>query len=186
MNETIKVIKNRRSHRKYKPEQIDEEKLQAIMESAIHAPSGMNQQKWHFTVIQNKAMLDKMVNRAKENLKKSDNDFMAKRAEDPAFNLYYNAPTVVLITVDEKAPFTELDCGAAAENIALAAESFNVGSCLIAMSGFIFEGEGCDELKKELGVPEGYRHVISVALGFKENENQPVPPKKRDVINYVR
>jgi nitroreductase len=186
MNETIKVIMNRRSHRKYKADQIDEEKLQAIMECAIHAPSGMNQQKWHFTVIQNKNIIDEMVKRAKENLKNSDIEFLAKRAEDPAFNLYYYAPTVVVITVDEKAPFTEIDCGAAAENIALAAESFNIGSCLIAMSGFIFQGEGVEELKKQLGIPENYRHVISVALGYKENENQLVPPKNTDVINYIR
>lgn len=185
MNETIRVIKNRRSHRKYRPEQIGEAELHAIIETAIYAPSGMNQQKWHFTVIQNKDILNKMVSRARENLRKSDNEFMAKRAEDPEFNLYYNAPTVVVITVDEKAPFTEIDCGAAAENIAVAAESFNIGSCLIAMSGFIFQGDGIEELKKELGIPAGYRHVISIALGYKDNENLPVPPKNRDVINYI-
>jgi nitroreductase len=186
MNDVIKAIKSRRSHRKYRPEQIGENELLTIMDCAIHAPSGMNQQKWHFTVIQNKALLDKMVNRAKENLKNADNEFMRKRAEDPGFNLYYNAPAVVVITADEKAPFTELDCGAAAENIALAAESFNIGSCLIAMSGFIFDGEGVEELKKELGIPEGYRHVISVALGYKEVENPPVPPKNKEAVNYIR
>lgn len=186
MNETIRVIKSRRSHRKYKPEQIAKTELEAIMETAIYAPSGMNQQKWHFTVIQDIAILGKMVSMAKESLKKSGNEMMERRADSPDFNPFYNAPTLVIITADEKAPFTDLDCGAAAENIALAAESLNIGSCLIAMSGFVFESDRAEELKKELGIPEGYRHVISVALGYKDNENPPVPQKNRSVINYVR
>jgi nitroreductase len=185
MNETIETIRNRRSHRKYREEQIDEAELQAIVESAIYAPSAMNQQKWHFTVVQDRAMLDKMVRTLKENLMNSGNEMMAKRAGDPGFNPFYNAPTIVLITADENAPFTQLDCGAAAENMTLAAESLNIGSCCIAMSGFIFESENAGELKKELGVPEGYKHIISVALGYKENENPPTPNKKTDVINYI-
>ena len=185
MNETITVIKNRRSHRKYKPEQISEAEFQAILESAVHAPSAMNQQRWHFTVIQDKATLEKLVNIIKENIINSGNEMMAKRASTPDFNPFYDAPTLVLITADETAPFTQIDCGAAAENIALAAESLNIGSCLIAMSGFIFESDSADEVKKELGIPEGYKHVISVALGYKENENPPTPQKKTDVINYI-
>ena len=186
MNETITVIKNRRSHRKYKPEQISETELQAILETTVYAPSAMNQQKWHFTVIQDRATLEKMVNTLKENIISSGNEMMAKRASTPGFNPFYDAPTLVLVTADENAPFTQIDCGAAAENIALAAESLNIGSCLIAMSGFLFESDNADEVKKELGIPEGYKHVISVALGYKENDNPPTPQKKADVINYVK
>ena len=178
MNETIRVLKSRRSHRKYKAGQISEAEIQAIIETAIHAPSGMNQQKWHFTVIQNKAVLDKMVNRAKENLKQSDNEFLAKRGEDPEFNLYYNAPTVVLITVDEKAPFAEIDCGAAAENIALAAESLNIGSCFIAMSGFIFEGDGVEGLKKSWAYLKATGILYRWLWAIKRLKTHPRPRRK--------
>ena len=58
MNETIKFIKSRRSIRKYKEKQIEDSDVQTILDCAIHAPNAMNQQKWHFTVIQNKAMLN--------------------------------------------------------------------------------------------------------------------------------
>ena len=60
MNETIEVIKRRRSIRKFKPKQIPDEYLQEILECAILAPNARNQQKWHFIVIQNKETLDKM------------------------------------------------------------------------------------------------------------------------------
>ncbi len=186
MNETLKAIKNRRSIRKYKTEQIGEAELQAIMEAAIYAPSGMNQQKWHFTVIQNREKLAKIADMVKQNMLKSGIEFAVERAKSPGFNVFYEAPTVVIITADEKAMPTELDCGAAAENIALAAESMNIGSCLIGMAGFLFASGKAGEIKKELGIPEGYKFIISVALGYKDIENPPVPPKNKDVINYVK
>jgi len=58
VNETLKVIRNRRSIRNSKDEQIKEEELAAILEAGLYAPSGMNSQDWHFTVIQNRKMID--------------------------------------------------------------------------------------------------------------------------------
>ena len=58
MNETLKVIRNRRSIRNFMDEQIKKEELDAILEAGLYAPSGMNSQDWHFTVIQNRKMID--------------------------------------------------------------------------------------------------------------------------------
>ena len=186
MNDTIKTIKNRRSIRQYKAEQISDAEIQAIMEAAIHAPSAMNQQKWHFTVIQNRETLTKMEDIARENMLKSDIEFIADRArENPDFRIFYSAPTVILVTAEENAHFMEFDCGAAAENIAVAAEALNIGSCMIGFGAFVFGSEKEDEIKKELGIPEGYRFIISIALGYKDID-PPVPPKNKDVINYVK
>ena len=153
MNDVMKAIKNRRSIRKYKAEQIGDAELQAIMEAAIYAPSGMNQQKWHFTVIQNPEILAKMADTIRQNMLKSPIEFLVERAKSPDFNVFYSAPTVVIITADEKAHFTEFDCGAAAENITLAAESLNIGSCVIGLASALFESEKADEIKNELGIP---------------------------------
>ena len=48
MRNTLDVIKERRSIRKFKPEQIKEEELQAIVESGLYAPSAINKQSWIF------------------------------------------------------------------------------------------------------------------------------------------
>ena len=186
MNETLAVIKNRRSIRKYKAEQISDEELQSIMEAAIHAPSAINQQKWHFTVIQDKAALAKIVSIAKVNMMNSGIEFLTNRASSPDFDLFHKAPTVVMITADEKTRFTEVDCGAAVENIALAARALNIGSCPIGLAEFAFASEEADEIKRELGVPEGYKHVISITLGYQEGDSPPAPPRNKDVINYIR
>ena len=186
MNETLEVIRKRRSIRKYKPEQISDADLETIMEAAIYAPSAMNQQKWHFTVIQNKDMIDNIVSIIKENIMNSGIEFLIEKASTPGYNTFYNAPTVVLVTGDEKAKFVQFDCGAAAQNIALAARSLNIGSCVMTSSGFLFASEKGNELKKELGIPDGYNHMCAVALGYQDCETPDAPPRNQDVINYVK
>jgi nitroreductase len=186
MNETLAVIKKRRSIRKYKPEQIGDKELETIMEAAIYAPSAMNQQKWHFTVIQNREILAKLAKKAAENMLKSPIPFFVERARDPNFNVFHEAPTVVIITGDEKAGFVDLDCGMAAQNITLSAESLKINSCVMGFPSAIFEGDDADAIKKELGIPAGYRFVISVALGYRDMETPPAPPKNRENINYIK
>lgn len=78
MNTVLQTIKNRRSIRGYKPEQIKEEELQCILEAAIYAPSGCNHQSWHFTVIQNRDLITTMSNVAKEKLKDLPNENFRK------------------------------------------------------------------------------------------------------------
>ncbi|MDH7477155.1 MAG: nitroreductase family protein [Candidatus Bathyarchaeota archaeon] len=185
MNETIKVIKSRRSIRRFKTEQIGDSELQGILECALLAPNARNQQKWHFTVIQNKDVLNKMVNILKENMLNSGIEFLAERAKDPAFNPFGNAPTLILITADKTARFVEIDCAAAAENILIAAESFGLGSHIMTSTELLFTSEEGKKLKQELGVPEGYEHVCTIALGYKD-EVPPAKPRRKDVINYVK
>lgn len=186
MNETLNVIKNRRSIRRYKPQQIADHELQEIMKAAIYAPSAMNQQKWHFSVIQNKDVLDKMESILKENLSNSGIDFFEKNAANPDFRTFYNAPTVVLVSGEENNRTIQLDCGLASENIALAAASLNIGSCIITSSGFLFASEKGNAMRVELGIPDGYKHICTIALGYKDGENPEAPPKSEEVISYIK
>lgn len=183
---TLEVIKTRRSIRKFKDTQIPYTDLQEIVECGLYAPNGMNQQKWHFSVIQDKSMINRIIDITKQNMLNSGNEMFAKNAKNPAYNIFYGAPTIILITAEEKAMFTQFDCGAAAENIALAAAALNIGSCIIAMGSFMFAGAGSKELKSELGVPKNYEHVMCVALGYQEGQNPEAPPRKKDVVSYIR
>ena len=99
LNETLQIIQQRRSVRKYKPEQIKDSELQAILQAAIYAPSAINQQKWHFSVIQNKDLLDQMVVIIKENLLNSGNEQLAKRAQI-GLHPFHHAPTLIIISGD--------------------------------------------------------------------------------------
>jgi nitroreductase len=186
MNETLTVIKTRRSVRQYEAKQITDSEIQQILDAAIYAPNARNQQMWHFTVIQNTALIDQMVDIIKENLMNSGIEFHIGRASAPGYHTFYHAPTVVLVTGDEKAQFVQFDCGAAAQTIALAAKSLGVASCVMTSSGFLFQSEKGNALKKEFGIPDGYNHVCAVALGYQDGKDPEVPPRKKEVINYVR
>ena len=186
MNETLKVIKNRRSIKQYKAEQIPDADLQQIMEAAIYAPNARNAQTWHFTVIQNKEMLDRIVDIIKENIMNSDIEFLKGRASEPGYNTFHHAPTIVIVTGDEKDKFRDVSGGAAAENIALAAKSLNIGSCVMTSPELLFASQKGNALKKELGIPDGCTHVCVVALGYHEGKEPETPPRNKDVINYVK
>jgi nitroreductase len=185
MNETLNAIRNRRSHRGYKPDQLKDEDVKAIVEAAVYAPSARNQQLWHFTVVQKPETLKKMMDVVRDVIGKSDMPFK-DRASDPKFNVYYEAPTVVICTIAEEAGWPELDIGAAAQNMCLAAESLGIGSIMLGMGAFALQGERGEALKKELGIPDNHRHVISVSLGYKLKPDTPTPPRKMDVISYIK
>ncbi len=190
MNEILKTIKNRRSIRNYKAEQISDSELQEILDAALYAPNAINQQKWHFTVIQSKDILNRMEDTIKENIMNFGHElgygFLVKRASTPNYHAFYNAPTVIFISGDEKALAIEIDCGLAAQNITLAAESLNIGSCVIRSSIFLFQSKQGNEFKQELRIPTGYTHICAIALGYKNGENPVMPPRNKDVINYAK
>ena len=80
VNETLKIIKQRRSIRSFKDEQIKDEELQAVLEAGLYAPNA-GDQAWHFTVIQNKEMLDRLNLAAKEAAKQMNMEHLRATGE---------------------------------------------------------------------------------------------------------
>jgi len=156
------------------------------MEAAICAPNAMNQQKWHFAVIQNKSIRDRMVGIIIENMRNSGVEFLAARARTPEYNPFYGAPTVVFISADEKTKFSQIDCSLAAQNIVLAAASLNIGSNIQTSPGFLFASEKGNELGKELGIPDGYSYVCNITLGYPDGPNPDAKPRRQEVITYIK
>lgn len=58
MESTLKDLKERRSIRAYKPEQIKEDELQKILEAGTYAPTGMGKQSPKIVVVQDKETRD--------------------------------------------------------------------------------------------------------------------------------
>jgi nitroreductase len=186
MNEFLQLIKNRRSIRQYKKDQVKDSEMQAIMEAAILAPNAMNQQKWHFAVIQNKEMLGRMISVIKENMCNSGVEFLAERARTADFNPFYGAPTVIYVTAEEKTKFANIDGALAAENMVLAAAALNIGTNIQASPGFLFASPAGKALKKEMGIPDGYAYVCNVTVGYPDGPHPEAKPRNKEVITYVR
>lgn len=186
MNEVLNTILNRRSIRNYKPEQIKDQELEAILEAGKFAPSAANQQSWHFTVVQNKEMLKKINDTCKDAFKKSGNKAFEERAQAENFSIFYNAPTYIIVTAEEKALAPQNDGSLALGNMFLAAKSLGIGSCWVHAINFLLSSEAGQPLKKELGIPDGYIPVGSGAFGYVEGESPAASPRRQGTVNWLK
>lgn len=186
MNETLKNIGNRRSIRTFLPEQINGTDMQAIIEAGIYAPSATNKQPWHFTVIERKDIIDKLSEAFKEIAIKSDNEYIRKFGENEEFHVFYNAPTVVLVSGDKNNEYALVDCAAAEENMLIAAESLGIGSCWIGLIAYLLNSEEGKKFVEELEIPEGFKQIHAFCLGYKKNEIINAPARKENTVNYIK
>lgn len=185
MNETIKTILNRRSTRAYLNEQLKPEELDLIIKAGLFAPSGHNKQSWHFSIIQNAEIIKKINNDSKKEMLKQDNDYLKSLAQDENYNLFYNAPTVIVISGEKNAIVPNIDCAAATENMLIAAESLNIGTCWIGLVSFLFKSEKVKTYIKELKIPDGYEPYYAIAIGYKSSPAEQASPRRENTVNYI-
>lgn len=155
MNEVLKAIQDRRSTRGFSDVQLMDEQLQALVDAALASPTARNTQMWHFSFVQNKEVLDAL------------RKHMADQLGKPEYDVFYNAPTVAFISrpVECANRFVDVDCGIACENIVLAAQGMGLGSVIIGMVMDAFLSDKGAEYAKAVGMPEGHRFSIAIALG---------------------
>ena len=109
-NETLETIKNRRSCRAYKPEQITNEELDAVLEAGTYAASAMGRQSAKIVVVQDAA--------ARAQLTRMNAAVMG-RDTDPM----YGAPTILVVLADAHAANAVPDGSLVMGNLMLAAGS---------------------------------------------------------------
>ena len=160
--DVLKAISDRRSHRAYRADQLPEDVLSAILRAGLEAPSARNHQPWHYSVVQNQELIQAVHDEAAAVMGKGG----SPRFADPDFQMFYHAPTVIFLFGEKEFGWTQVDCGIAVENMALAAEGLGVGSVILGLPKPAFTGAGADELRARLKCPEGYDFVIALALGY--------------------
>jgi nitroreductase len=186
VNKILEVIKNRRSTRSYKEEQVKEDEIMALLEAGAWAPSGHNKQPWHFTVVQNKELIKKMSDRSKYTAKDAENEKMRKIANNPDFNIFHKAPTVIIVSHKNDAITPVEDISAATENILLQAESMGLGTCWSAFIFGIFRGPEKEEFIKDLEIPEGHTPHHAIAVGYPNAKILNYPERKNDYFNFIK
>jgi nitroreductase len=186
MNETLNNIFNRRSNRTFLTEQITEEELNTIIDAGLYAPSAHNQQPWHFTVVQDQELLSQLNTDTKAVAKYFDDKVFHQIAANDEFHIFYHAPTVIIVSGEEKALMPRFDCAAATENMLIAAESIDIGSCWVGLVDFLFQTDKENKYTQELGIPEGYKPYYAVVLGNKKIKNGKAPARRKNTVNYIR
>lgn len=177
VNQVVETILARRSVRKYKPQPVEREKMQTIVECGVNAPNAMNRQPWEIRVVDN----PDFINGVTELYKKEQ----PKAAEDPNFkNMFRNAPTVVFVGRDVQSGSAEFDCGLLSENMMLAAQSMGIGSCCLGSPAAFMRSPAAAEYLKQLGFSEGYELLYCIAFGYPD-EAPAAKPRDLTKIKFV-
>ena len=159
MNEVIRALLQRRSVRSYRPEPIGEEKLSAILNAGLYAPSGMNRQAAVMVAVEDRATRDRLS---------AMNAAVMGTDGDP----FYGAPTVVVVLADRARSRTAFEDGCLVmQNLMLAAHSLGVGSCWIHRAREVFETEEGRELLKQWGLEGDYVGIGNCILGYPADPN---------------
>ena len=149
--ETLECIRSRRSIRKFKADEIDDETLLSLLESAIQAPSAGNTQEWHFFIIREQASKQKL----------------AEAAMGQGFLV--EAPVVIVVAADleeigraygerGRTLYAIQDTAAAIQNLLLAAWDRGLGACWVGA----FSEKAVSDL---LALPSHLRPVALIPLG---------------------
>jgi len=181
----LEAIYSRRATRSFTEKPVAEAMLRKLVEAAIQAPSAVNQQPWSFCVIRDRKLLAHISSEAKAHMLRNSaaalSHHFQEMLSDPAFDIFYHAPVLVLISATADSPWAVTDCSLAAENLMLAARNFDLGSCWIGFAqGWLATAEG----KAALGLPVYYVPVAPIILGHPKTQ-PPVVPRKEPEIRWI-
>jgi nitroreductase len=163
------AIRERYSVRKFQSKEVPEQLLRKILEAARLAPSAANRQRWKFVVVRD-------PKRRKE---------LARAAAGQTF--VGEAPVVIAaVSLDPEyvmrcgVPEYAVDLAIAVDHMTLQAVELGLGTCWIGA----FSQE---EVKRILGVPDEYKVVALLPLGYPA---VPPGPKSRkapeEIVCYER
>ena len=171
MNEVLNSIKTRRSFRSFKNEPIEKETLSAIVQAATQAPSGMNTQSWHFTVLTKQEDIALLYNA------------LARELGKPGYN-FYGATAFIICSDDANNTNGLANCACAMQNIMLAAHSLGVGSVWINQLKDGCKSFAIRDILDMFGVPSNHLVWGCSALGYPEGEAE-AKELKEGTVHFV-
>ncbi len=154
--DALDCIKKRRCVRQYLSKEISQEILKDIVDCARLAPSANNIQPWEFIVIKDKEMLRKI-------------------AALTDYGTFIKDAAICIVVICKDTKYFLEDGSAATENILLAARAYNIGGCWVAGD----KKKYCNDVLKLLNVPEGYKLISLLPLGY--CKNFPLPHGKKEL-----
>jgi len=160
----LDLVKKRYSCRDYQPTNVEQEKLNYIMECIRFAPSAVNKQPWRFRIVSNK-------------------EDMAKLQLCYNRDWFKTAPMYVIASVLHNEEWVrsdgkhhgDIDVAIAVEHLCLAATEQGLATCWVCN----FDANLCKEL---FALPENEEPTVIIPLGYAADEMKPKSRKGIDDI----
>ena len=160
----LSLLQKRRSIRKFTDQKVETEKIDALIEAALRAPSGRGIYPWEFVVITDEAVLEKL-----------------SRAKDKGGAFIKNAPLGIVVCADPDKTDTWIeDASIASIIVQLAAESLGLGSCWIQIRNRMHDSTEPAEpyITELLNLPSNLKVLSMVAIGYPAEEKAPHSKEK--------
>ena len=195
--DALEAILTRRSTRNYKPDPVEDEKLGQILDAARQAPSGGNNQTSHFLVIRNQDTLQKlaaMAEKAFSGMEISEDTYASLKhsialSKKGGYVFYYNAPVLIVVANRRDYGNNIADCACAIENMMIAANALDLGSCWINQLKWLNEEPAIVDYLHELGMEEDERVYGAVIIGYPAGDsglpNRRLMPQKGNKVTYI-
>ena len=165
--EIIEAIHTRRSIRKYTSEKISGEHLKIILECAMSAPSAGNSQPWHFIVIDDRKIFERIC----------EFHHSAK--------MTLSASHAILVCGDTKLEKYKgripLDCSAASQNILLSALALGIGSVWV---GIYPEETRINGIRNIFSLPDNIIPISLISLGYPDEIRSMQERYNQDRVHY--
>ena len=151
--DAIECMKTRRSVRAYLDKPVDREVIEDIIDCGRLAASAINIQPWQFIVVQDAALRKKI-------------------ADITDYGKFIEQAAVCVAVFCQDGKYYLEDGSAATQNILNAARAHGLGSCWVAGD----KKEYAPVMARLLGLPEDYKLISLIAIGYAASEGN--PPKK--------
>ena len=173
MNEVLKVLKERRSIRRYRPEALKKEDLDAIVEAGLYAPSAKNLQSTKLIVVRDPETIALMSG--------INARVWGKEDTDP----FFGANTVIVVLSDSSYPNWIQDGSLVMGNLMNAAAALGIGSCWINRAMETFEVPEGKALLARWGLGENWKGVGNCILGYTDDAVLGDKARKEGRVLYV-
>ena len=155
------LIEKRRSIRKFKQMPVEAEKINKLIEAALRPMSGRSRNPWHFIVVDQPDLIQKL-----------------SKARPSGSTFLQNAPLAIVILADpEKTDVWVEDAAIATTFLHLAATDLGLGSCWIQVRKRDHDDTTTAEeyIRRLLNVPEDFKVESMLAVGYADEEKAPHP-----------
>lgn len=177
--DTIENIKTRRSIRDYEDKEVPEKEIKEIISLTKHCPSAKNLQPLKFVVVTKKEVIAELSKTVVDEAEKQGYASF-RDLNDPIF---YKAPALIFVIAPEDNKWSDIDGTIAATTMMLIANDKGISTCSIGYARFLMESK---DARKKLGIPDGYKLVYTLTLGYSSSKPEMPPKKEPEIINWLK
>ncbi|MCX7045107.1 MAG: nitroreductase family protein [Candidatus Sumerlaeota bacterium] len=204
-------LRARRSQRRYETREVEREIVERLIDLARYAPSGKNEQPFHFVVLQSPEARRSFTQAAFERMQRAKRklhnplwrfvvgllfdprvrDVRIRRSLDRALRqretgmdpLFFDAPVILFIHAPAIGATPKDDCCYALFHAVLLAESLGLGSCINGNAEVLIRH--FPDLLGLLGIPPDHRVYACATFGYPKHRFQRFVHRREAVVKWL-